>query len=72
MQHPVVGTAEAVIGKDLVRVGGEVTIGEEDQLDDGEVDAVLAVIAVLIGFPAAWLRSVMDFPVRKERLCQYY
>ena len=42
MQHPVMGAAEAVVGEDLVGVGGEVAIGEEQQLDDREVDAVLA------------------------------
>ena len=41
MQHAVMGAAEAVVGQDLVRIGGEVAIGEEEQFDDGEVDAVL-------------------------------
>ena len=42
MQHPVMGAAKAVVCEDLVRIGGEIAIGEEEQLDDGEVDAVLA------------------------------
>ncbi len=35
------GAAEAVIGKNLVRVGREIAIGEEQQFDQREVDAVL-------------------------------
>ena len=42
MQDAVMRAAEAVVGQDLVRIGGEVAIGEEEQLDDREIDAVIA------------------------------
>ena len=38
----VMRAAEAVLRQDLVRIGGEVAIGEEEQFDDGEVDALVA------------------------------
>ena len=35
----VMGAPEAELGEDRVGIGGEVAIGEEQRLDDGEIDA---------------------------------
>jgi hypothetical protein len=42
MEDAVVGAAETVSFQDLIRIGGEVPIGEEQEFDQGEVYAVLS------------------------------
>ncbi len=50
MQDAVVGPTEAVVGEDLVRIGGEVAIGEEQQFDDAKSMPSSLVRGVRIGF----------------------
>ena len=45
VQNPVMRAPEAVVGKNGVGIGREVPVGEEEELDDGEVDALLQVHA---------------------------
>src|SRR5690606_33923043 len=42
VQDAVVSAAEAIFAEDLVGIGREVAIGEKEQLDDGEIEPVLA------------------------------
>ena len=75
MQHPVMGAAEAVVGEDLVGVGGEIAIGEEQQLDDRKVDVRRRpTSAVRIGL-AAGCTAISSSPVPlslMRNLCQPY
>src|SRR5690606_29019404 len=38
MQHTVMGAAKTVADENLIRIGGKVAIGEENELDQREVD----------------------------------
>src|SRR5690606_41497558 len=40
VQNPVVGATEAVVHENLVRIGREIPVGEEQQFDQGEIDPV--------------------------------
>jgi hypothetical protein len=69
MQDAVVGAAEAVVGEDLVRIGGEVAIGEEEQLDDRQVDAVFAAEGCPYRSGGAAICHMI--PVAGRKLCQH-
>ena len=66
MQHAVMRAAEAVVGQDLVGIGGEVAIGEEEQLDDARSRCrprrsarfVIGLAAACCVLPSCLLRSV--------------
>jgi hypothetical protein len=58
MQHPVVSAAEAIVGEHLVRIGGEIPVGEKEELDEGKVDPIL------VGYRRSYRQFWHAFPVR--------
>ncbi len=70
MKDAVMRAAEAVFGQDLVRIRREIAIGEEKELDDRQIDAVVAGDGGLdrFGGGAFCHHDSRWFP----KLCQYY